>query len=64
MTLERWVGLTKTKQKDHYKTVRLPRDFAVEIDKLIGTHGFTSRAEIVKMALREFLKEYEYTPAE
>ncbi len=53
--------MTKKEQKDNYATVRLPQDFAKEMDKLIGKRGFTSRAEIVKEAVRELLSKYEET---
>jgi Arc/MetJ-type ribon-helix-helix transcriptional regulator len=51
--------LTEKEQKDNYATVRLPKEFAMKIDKLIGKQGFTSRAEIVKEAVRELLNKYD-----
>jgi len=50
------------KNKDRYSTVRIPRDLADETDELIGTKGFTSRAEIVKEALRRLIQEYSRPP--
>jgi Arc/MetJ-type ribon-helix-helix transcriptional regulator len=41
-----------------YVTVRLPQAVTDDVDKLVGKHGFSSRAEIVKAALREFLPKY------
>ncbi len=58
MTLWVRVSLTQRQQEDEYATVRIPKNFAAEVDKLIGTHGFTSRAEIVKEAIRELLEKY------
>ncbi len=54
--------MPKKAQKDGYSTVRVPEEFAAEMDKLIGTRGFTSRAEIVKEAVRELLTKYETEP--
>jgi len=51
--------LTKKEQDDKYSTVRIPKEFAKEMDKLIGTRGFTSRAEITKEAVRKLLNEYK-----
>jgi len=42
-----------------YTTIRLPNDLVTSMDKLIGTYGFKSRAEIVKEALRELLTKYK-----
>lgn len=50
--------LTKKTQRDDHNTVRLPEDLTDEMDNLIGTHGFRSRAEIAKQAIREFLEKY------
>jgi hypothetical protein len=50
--------LPRKKQKDNYATVRFPQEFAKEVHSLIGTKGFTSRAEIVKEALRDLLIHY------
>ena len=41
-----------------YTGVKIPRNLAEEVDRLIGKHGFTSRAEIVKEALRRILLTY------
>jgi len=51
--------MIKKERKDKYSTIRVPQEFATEIDKLIGAHGFTSRAEIVKEAVRQHLQKYE-----
>lgn len=40
-----------------YVTVSIPKELADEIDKLVGKHGFSSRAEIVKSAIRKLLSE-------
>lgn len=44
-----------------YVTVRIPKELGDETDKLIGKHGFSSRAEVVKSALRDFFKNYPET---
>ena len=41
-----------------YVGVKIPRNLAEEVDRLIGKHGFTTRAEIVKEALRRILLLY------
>lgn len=53
--------MIEKERKDGYSTIRVPQEFAIEIDKLIGSHGFTSRAEIVKDAVRQYLQKYENT---
>ncbi len=43
----------------NYTTIKLPNDLVIEMDQLIGKHGFKSRAEIIKDALRELLTRYK-----
>ena len=45
--------------QNEYVTIRIPKNLAKEIDSLIGKFGFTSRAEVVKQAVRNFLEKYE-----
>ncbi|MEM1515207.1 MAG: ribbon-helix-helix domain-containing protein [Candidatus Bathyarchaeia archaeon] len=40
-----------------YILVSLPRTLIKEIGKLIGEYSYTSRAEIIKEALRRYLNE-------
>jgi Arc/MetJ-type ribon-helix-helix transcriptional regulator len=49
---------SKQYSKDEYTTVRLPNDLVIKMDVLIGVHGYKSRGEIVKEAVRNLLKEY------
>ena len=42
---------------DHV-TVKLPKELVEEMDRLIGKHGFRSRGEITKEAVRDFLRKY------
>jgi Arc/MetJ-type ribon-helix-helix transcriptional regulator len=49
------------KIRDDNKSFRLPDNLAYEMDKLIGKHGFTSRAEIAKQAIREYLDKHYTT---
>lgn len=51
--------IEKEPTEGNYTTIKLPNDLVVSIDKLIGKHGFRSRAEIVKDALRELLSQYK-----
>jgi len=44
-----------------YTTVKLPDDMIVEVDKLVGKYGFSSRTEVVKSALRNFFGKYSET---
>ncbi|MCW4044243.1 MAG: ribbon-helix-helix domain-containing protein [Candidatus Bathyarchaeota archaeon] len=44
-----------------YTTIKLPNEMVDEIDKLVGKHGFRSRGEIVKEAIRNFLMRYPET---
>ena len=46
------------KREDDHVTVKIPKELAGEADSLIGKHGFRSRAEITKEALRSFLAQY------
>ena len=43
-------------QEPAYKTVKIPTYYAKQVDTLIGKHGFTSRAEVVKHILRIFFQ--------
>ncbi|MEM1989386.1 MAG: ribbon-helix-helix domain-containing protein [Candidatus Bathyarchaeia archaeon] len=40
-----------------YVSISIPKSLAEEIDRLIGEYGYTSRAEIVKDAIRRYLNE-------
>ena len=44
-----------------YVTLKLPVDLVTEVDKLVGKYGYTSRPEVVKDALRDFLQKYPET---
>ncbi len=44
-----------------YFTVKLPECYQKEIDKLIEKHGFASRADVIKDALRDFFEKYPET---
>lgn len=46
-------------EDNEYSTVKIPTDLMSEVDKLVGQHGFKSRAEIVKQALRVLLQGYQ-----
>jgi hypothetical protein len=46
------------KEEDGYTTVRIPKELSDEIEKLVGKKGFRSKAEIVKVAIRDFLNHY------
>jgi len=42
-----------------YIPVKLPKDLIDDMDKLVGKHGFKSRAEIAKEAIRRLLSEFK-----
>jgi metal-responsive CopG/Arc/MetJ family transcriptional regulator len=42
-----------------FSTVRIPKELADEADTFIGKQGYSSRAEVVKDALRKFFKEQQ-----
>jgi metal-responsive CopG/Arc/MetJ family transcriptional regulator len=44
--------------KANYVTVKIPKELIMEMDRLIGSHGFRSRAEIAKAAIRQLLRNY------
>lgn len=43
---------------DEYTPVKLPNDLIAEIDQLVGKHGYKSRTEVVKDALRRLLSDF------
>jgi metal-responsive CopG/Arc/MetJ family transcriptional regulator len=45
--------------EENYVTVKIPSDLASDVDGLVGKHGFKTRAEIVKEALRKLLQDYK-----
>jgi len=51
-----------SKRKYKYHTVNLPASFAAKINEAIESkkHGFTSIPELVKVAVRRYLRELEY----
>ena len=55
--------MPKTKSKSPHVTVKIPVDLTNEIDNVIGQHGFKSRGEFVKQAIRALLEHYGVTQA-
>ena len=50
--------------KDKYRSIRLPEEMIARIEALIKEHpehGFKSKAEVIKIAIRALLKELEDT---
>ncbi|GEM_PF-1085890 len=41
-----------------YVIIKIPKALADEIDAFLGKHGYKSRAELVKDAIRSLLREY------
>ena len=42
-----------------YVTIKLPQNIVDEVDKFVGKHGFVSRPEVVKEALRRLFQQYQ-----
>ncbi|MCL2643422.1 MAG: ribbon-helix-helix domain-containing protein [Candidatus Bathyarchaeota archaeon] len=57
MTIREVMPMSEVKRQDN-KSFRLPDNLAEEMDILIGTHGFTSRSEIAKQAIREYIDKH------
>ena len=49
---------TKAEEKVEYGFVKLPVDLIAEVDDHVGKHGYRSRTEIVKEAIRRLLITY------
>jgi Arc/MetJ-type ribon-helix-helix transcriptional regulator len=45
--------------EETHVTIKVPKELVAEMDELIGTHGFRSRGEITKEALRRLLADYK-----
>lgn len=51
--------MKNTEIKDDYVTVKVPKELAAEIDRILesGTLGYRSRAELVNEAIRQRIEE-------
>ena len=49
---------TASQNVEEYSTVKVPKGLVEEIDKMMDKHGFRSRSEFVKEAVRSLLREY------
>ncbi|RLG40412.1 MAG: CopG family transcriptional regulator [Thermoproteota archaeon] len=54
----------KKLEKTEYVLIKIPQELAQEIDAILGKHGYRSRAEFVKDAIRSLLREYASTSSE
>ncbi len=46
-----------------YVTIKLPSNIVNEVlDPLVGTHGYSSRADVLKDALRRLSEKYQPSP--
>ena len=52
-------GESSMTKDSEYTTVQIPNDLLAEVDALIGKHGFKTRPEVVKEALRILLDQYK-----
>jgi len=48
----------KSGKKVEYTILKIPVELAEEINDIIGKHGYRSRAEFAKEAIRTLLREY------
>jgi Arc/MetJ-type ribon-helix-helix transcriptional regulator len=47
-----------------YITIKLPCNIVDEVlDPLVGTHGYSSRADVIKDALRRISEKYQLSPS-
>jgi len=47
-----------------YVTIKLPFNIVNEVlDPLVGTHGYSSRADVIKDALRRISEKYQLPPS-
>ena len=49
---------TIAKSEAEYVFVKIPKSLLEEVDRIIGKHGYRSRTEFVKDAIRSLLREY------
>jgi len=52
------MGEEKEKKPD-YIYVPIPKELVDEADQMVGSHGYRSRAELVKDAVRTLLRHYQ-----
>ena len=49
-------------KKEVYVTIKLPKNLVEELlDPLVGAHGYSSRTEVIKDALRRLSEKYQKT---
>ena len=51
-----------TREEERYRSVNLPKGMVEEVDRLIvkfSEHGYSSRADFIKQAVREKILELE-----
>jgi len=52
------VSCMAEEKKSDYVVYKLPKDLDEEIQKIVGKHGYRSKTEFVKDAVRRLLLEY------
>jgi len=56
---------TRAEGQADYIFVKIPKSLLDEVDEILGKHGYRSRSEFVKDAIRSLLREYgTYEPGE
>lgn len=56
MMLKRFLEMSEDSRKSEHASIRVPESLTEQMDKYIGYHGFTSRAEVAKQAIREYIE--------
>lgn len=49
---------SKKKERTEYQPVKIPVDLLADVDEVVGLHGYVSRMEFVKDAVRRLLDSY------
>jgi len=49
---------TASQKTQQYSTVKVPMDLVKEVDRMMDKHGYRSRSEFIKDAIRSLLREY------
>jgi Arc/MetJ-type ribon-helix-helix transcriptional regulator len=48
----------KKEKESDYAVYKIPRELDVEVTKIVGQHGYRSKTEFAKDAIRRLLLEY------
>jgi metal-responsive CopG/Arc/MetJ family transcriptional regulator len=54
-------GETVGRKESDYAVYKIPKDLDEEVTKIVGKHGYRSKTEFAKDAIRRLLLEYKVT---